>query len=575
MQPIPPDYYWHSFLTVVETVLGRHGRLLSQAEQARIRALLAEPEPARRLFVRMLDRRGPLFRASRLRYPEIGDPVPVLERLAASGFVVLDPPEAFADGTALALLTVPELRAVARDLGRPLKARKPACLAALADVPAQDIGARLRVADRFAALGDTRAFTLAEVAFFGDRHRDRTAFVLAALERAAWVDVPLTDDEPLFPAREDLVAYLEAAERADAAWLLADAGLEALLAPVAEAARADLAGRPALPPHRRRVDPARYDERVCLLAGRARERAGDPAGAAGWYEAVLTHGRTADGAAEAGDRLGICLPRAGRPAADLAPLVDPWLASPRLHDPGRFRLALRLHRLGLGPDPRAGLCTPPALELALVPAGHAGIKALWRVEGAAVPVEDAVLRALGGEGVFGENLPWTTLFGLLYWDVVFAPLPGAFQHPFQEGPLDLETEDFGVLRAERLVARTRALAAADLGAEVRAAWARHRGRRCRGVAWDRVPPDLLARAAQGLGEGLLAILGRIARHPGRHVQGLPDLLVWIDGAPVLVEVKGPGDAPSVEQALWHDALLRAGVPVRIARVRPVGRAPAG
>jgi len=568
---IPPDYDWRAFETVMETALSRHGRLLSVDEQARVRTILAETEPARRLFVRLLDRRGPLFRASRLRYPAVGDPVPVLEHLAAAGFVVLDPPDALADGSALALLTVPELQALASDLGLPAPARKPACLAALATCPPDVLLPRIRAADRFARLGDTRAFTLAEVAFFGDRHRDRTAFVLAALERAAWEDVPLSDADPLFPTRGDLVAYLEAAARADAAWLIVDAGADALLAPLAEAARTGLATRPALPPHRRRVDPARYDERVCVLAGRACERAGDPARAAGWYEAVLTHGRTADGAVEAGDRLGLCLLRAGRPATDLEPLVAPWLASPRLHDPGRFRLALRLHRLGLGPDPRIGLLVPPILPLALEPAGHAGTKALWRAGGKAVSVEEAALTALGGDGFRGENLLWTTLFGLLYWDVVFAPLPGAFQHPFQEGPLDLETEDFGVLRRDPLTGRTRALAAADLATEVRDAWRRHRGTRCRGVVWDRVDLDLLARVAAALGPGLLAILGRIARHPGRHVQGLPDLIAWIDGAPVLVEVKGPGDTPSVEQALWHDALLRAGVPVRIARVRPAGR----
>lgn len=573
MPEISPDDTWRTFETVMETALDRHTRLLSVADRGRIRALLAEPPPARRLFVRLLDRQGPLFRVSRIRYVEIGDPVPVLERLAASGFVRIDPPDAFADGSALALLTVPELRALAKDLGLPAPSLKPDCLALLATLPPEVRISRLRAIDRFVALTDTQAFSLAEVAFFGDRHRDRKAFVLAALGRASWMTVPLTDADPLFPTRADLVAYLASAARADAAWMAS--GTEAVLGPLAEAAKVDLACRPALPPHRRRVDPARYDERVCLLAGRARERAGDAKKASEWYRVVLEHGRTADGAAQAGDRLGLCLARTGGPVSDLRPLLDPWLASPRLHDPARFRLALRLHRLGLGPDPRADLRAPPLFDLTLEPMGHAATKALWRVGSKAVPVELAVLEALGGDGVWGENRIWSTLFGLLYWEVVFAPLPGAFQHPFQEGPLDFDTEDFAVLRADLLAARNQALRAADLDAEVRSCWARRHGTRCRGVTWDLVPLDRLARAAADMGPALLALLGRIARHPGRHVQGLPDLLVWSEGRPVLVEVKGPGDAPSVEQALWHDALLRAGVSVRIVRVRPRASPEAG
>ncbi|MCJ9713802.1 VRR-NUC domain-containing protein, partial [Bordetella hinzii] len=39
------------------------------------------------------------------------------------------------------------------------------------------------------------------------------------------------------------------------------------------------------------------------------------------------------------------------------------------------------------------------------------------------------------------------LFGLLCWDAIFAPLPGAFFHPFQRGPADLDAPDFVARRA--------------------------------------------------------------------------------------------------------------------------------
>ncbi|PJI51655.1 nuclease, partial [Methylobacterium radiotolerans] len=45
-----------------------------------------------------------------------------------------------------------------------------------------------------------------------------------------------------------------------------------------------------------------------------------------------------------------------------------------------------------------------------------------------------------------ENALINSLFGLLCWPAVFAPLPGAFFHPFQRGPADLEAPDFHARR---------------------------------------------------------------------------------------------------------------------------------
>ena len=37
---------------------------------------------------------------------------------------------------------------------------------------------------------------------------------------------------------------------------------------------------------------------------------------------------------------------------------------------------------------------------------------------------------------------WTTLYGILFWDILFADVEGAFQTPFQGGPLDYGTVEF-------------------------------------------------------------------------------------------------------------------------------------
>ncbi len=51
-----------------------------------------------------------------------------------------------------------------------------------------------------------------------------------------------------------------------------------------------------------------------------------------------------------------------------------------------------------------------------------------------------------------ENGLINSLFGLLCWEAIFAPLPGAFFHPFQRGPADLHSEDFHQRRASLFAA---------------------------------------------------------------------------------------------------------------------------
>ena len=39
------------------------------------------------------------------------------------------------------------------------------------------------------------------------------------------------------------------------------------------------------------------------------------------------------------------------------------------------------------------------------------------------------------------------IFGLLFWDIIFAPVPGAFETPFQSAPLDIAEDTFYFTRS--------------------------------------------------------------------------------------------------------------------------------
>ncbi|CAI5477695.1 unnamed protein product [Closterium sp. Yama58-4] len=59
----------------------------------------------------------------------------------------------------------------------------------------------------------------------------------------------------------------------------------------------------------------------------------------------------------------------------------------------------------------------------------------------------------GWKGVHCEGSLWSTLFVLLFWDVIFAPVPDAFHHPFQTAPLDFGSPLFASTRLPLVRAR--------------------------------------------------------------------------------------------------------------------------
>src|ERR1019366_4880605 len=66
-------YYLANFQAMIETLQRRDGDLLAPEERRFIVDFYDLPREARALLVRMVMRKGPLFRASRLAYAEIPD----------------------------------------------------------------------------------------------------------------------------------------------------------------------------------------------------------------------------------------------------------------------------------------------------------------------------------------------------------------------------------------------------------------------------------------------------------------------------------------------------------------------
>ncbi len=223
-------------------------------------------------------------------------------------------------------------------------------------------------------------------------------------------------------------------------------------------------------------------------------------------------------------------------------------------------------------------------------AGTSG-KALYQGQNSRlVTIEQLALEhydQIGYKGLWSENEYWWTITSLLYWDVLFARLPGvfspemgAFPGPLQDMPRDLFSDQFFPRRQDLILRREGELSQASLfgmrkpnpEAELRDSFRRHHGLPCRPVNWERFTIDELIWGARKLTPvQLVRIMRRLLENFNDHRRGLPDLFTWRGDQPLLVEVKSSGEQLSDAQRAWLSFLQSdVRVPVEICRVAEHG-----
>ncbi len=557
--PVPEDnktpsirleegYYLDNFLTVLDTVEGQDSDLL-KAEERRFRDdFQALDLAAQRLYVRLISRRGPCFRRDRLAYDEIPDLDGALRALQRAGFAD--------DGSTapieewLALLLRAEAWQVADELlstSIAKTSRKDTLLSALTEeVEAADLRQHLEATLQVVRPLGQDILAVYRLLYFGNLGQDWTEFVLRDLGVVSFepyelrrelrhFDCRQAIDDSLHMRQQQYEAHrLMAAGDDDGALVVAQqvAAAEALWHPITERRRHALllavarqmercaAVDDALDLYRRVSRPPARERRVRLL-----EKQRDLAAALELCEAM---------ASAPNDESEVVFARrfAHQLRRKQGEKLPPW------QRPKRPRRSLRL----------------------------------LRQDG--VSVERRALEALAEEGLSGfhaENWLWKCLFGLAFWDIIFAPVAGAFQHAFQYGPLDLHSADFRPRRRDLIERRLDDLRHDDdLPGRLLEIYERKQGTANRWVAWH---PNLRPRLVDALqrldGHQLATVCDRLSRHPGRYRRGFPDLFVWSDDEPTgfqLFEVKAPGDQLRPEQGAWIDFLNRHGISSRVLRV---------
>lgn len=538
-------YYLGNFERLLATVLERYGDLLRENEHAFAQRFAALSLPARRLYVRLLSRKGPLVRRDRLAYEEIPELGAAAAELEEAGFV--DAGQDLLAPEHLNLLLRGELIELGVELGLPLgkAVKRPDAQAALE--LAEDARLLPLLLERWPALRPRglEEVQLFRLLFFGNLYQDLKDFVLHDLGVTEFENYDLSRELRLFESREaiDSELQLRLLRQAVARHLWEGEFEPALQIAQAVLSSWDIWHRPSL----------RHADTLLSSVAQAAERVGQGELAYALYEKASRP--------PARERRVRLLAGAGALEAALE-LCREIEAAPRDETEASFAPFFR-DKLERQLDPKKKKLRrtqPPMLELDI-------IRGQETVEQQAL----VALAAQGRRGLYAENWLWKSLFGLAFWDIVFAPVPGAFHHPFQYGPRDLDSPTFRAARQEAIARRLAELAeTTDLRPRLLATFAAKEGKANALVSWHEGSRAAIELALELVsGPQLAKVADRLSRDLGRYRRGLPDLLVEKEGEPgfELWEVKAPGDQLRPEQKSWLDYLNQAGLPAGVLKLR--------
>ncbi|WP_442961821.1 VRR-NUC domain-containing protein [Pseudomonas sp. BMS12] len=540
--PSPLDsslYYLGNFRTALSWITERYSDLLAADEQAFIADFLALPINAQALLVRLVMRKGPHFRASKLSYSEIGEIEAAAAHLLALNW--LDENAALSLDEIFALLRRDELLACFAE-SRPMRSLKKGELLEELRTSYPQIQAFERWSpglDRLYSLTIGALCDRLRLMFFGNLAQDWSEFVLAELGIYRYEKVAIGPDSRGFRHRRDIDDYLHLQHCRE----LFEAGLA-----VADVQMA-LGDFSSDSPHL-----AARHARLQFQLGQQLEREGELVAAATLY-ASSRHGEARQRRVRVLEKLG--------DYASAHTLAAEALATPHSAAEAQAlqRALPRLCRsLGLPAVPKQASTQPVQIDLLLPRTDELSVE--WLVQ--------QHLHSDAAPVYYVENTLVCGLFGLLCWEAIFAPLPGAFFHPFQAGPADLHRDDFHGRRKELFAACLESLNDGSYRQRIRATYAAKYDTLSPFVHWAVLTPELLETALHCLpAEHLRAWFVRLLDDIRSNRAGMPDLIqFWpAERRYRMIEVKGPGDRLQDNQKRWLQFCAEQGMPVEVCYVR--------
>ncbi len=591
---ISEDYYLINFEQLVQFVSVSYADLLSPEELAFYTDFTALPDNARRLYIRLLCRTRNDFRVDKLSYPEIEHMDEAINALQSAGFLgvneLLNVDSAQLKDQSerwLPLFTKPELLSIATlDPGlRQFKSKRREALESYL-IEEADPQVLRHIVSGVTQLTVKRSevFLVYRLCFFGNLYQDMTDFVLRDLGLMVFEDYAMTPDSRAFQSRHQIEAHLRyyvLLEESEAVLEGDSAVIEAwcdelsrqlptqqpILQPTQQVSQS--VSQPVSQPEGtlgfqegRGVDQTlkRRVDRLRNRMARQLERLDAPHSALNIYQqsdcppARERRARLYAGLEQFDDALRVC--------ADMAdsPLTD---AESEFAQEFKVRVLRRT-----GKKPEQPVKHQPVTNTIVLP--HPATQ-VHDEDGRTPTVEQlsAQYFCQYGTCLYTENTLLTAVTGMVFWDCVFAPIPGAFYNPFQVGPADFSDPGFYRRRQSLIEDRLTSLnTMEDVVLQVERCLAAKMGRVNPLVQWRYLSDELLSNALNTIPlEHWIAVFRRILKDPKHNRSGLPDLILFPeDGGYCLIEVKGPGDRLQKNQVSWMSYFGQHDIPHQVCHV---------
>jgi hypothetical protein len=169
------------------------------------------------------------------------------------------------------------------------------------------------------------------------------------------------------------------------------------------------------------------------------------------------------------------------------------------------------------------------------------------------------LSDLGWKVFYLENQFLNTMFGLVFWDIIFAPVEGAFINPFQRQPLDLYHPSFIEKRKGAIEQRLSEVKRNGVKPYLNILETK-KNMQNPFIVWDLVDTEWLELAMTSIDYKQLADLFAVLLSDLRaYRNGMPDLVAFKGNEWLWCEVKGPGDKLQNNQKRWFKQMERLNI----------------
>jgi len=540
---LPEGYYLDNFHFLLSFVTNQYSHLLHDDELAYTQQFQHLQPESQMLYVRLIQRRGPLFRSDKLAYEEIPEIELAIEELRREGF--LDNGEDADKLDKLGLLTKKELLELpgAHELDR--SARKFFILEELVEAGVEISGYEIVRP----LLGEV--LQLYKLLFFGNLNQDFTEFVLNDLGVTPFEDYEIDIRSSFYQNRMVVDQVLELYELNEESYLVIEEGDKDSISKFVE----KLPERPLEPRLVRRHD------RILNRLARQYERLG------ALDEALLLYRQSQ--LPPTRERQARVLQKQGQ--AELCTEQCLRIIRDPIHDE-EYEFATRFlsRHLKKHPDINGNGRSATVLDASLLNFEPV-VRTVSTVGDPDKRVEEIAcdwFRAQDQEAFYVENSLLPGLFGLAFWDIIFLSVNGAFFNPFQRGPADMFSPEFYRARQEQIEKRMLQLHNQEYLKKIILDQYHAKFPRANYfVHWPWLTLELLDRFLNLIpAVTLVTVFQRLIKDPVNNRSGFPDLIVFDGNQYSFVEIKGPGDRLQNNQLRWLRHFDSVGIPAEVVHV---------